>query len=62
MKLKKNEGTLDRSIRAILALVFLYLGYQYSAWWYALAAISAITAATGFCCLYKPFGISTAKK
>ena len=60
--MKKNEGTLDRSIRAILALVFLALGYQYSAWWYVLAVIFAITAATGFCCLYKPFGISTVKK
>jgi len=60
--MKVNEGTTDRIIRVILALVFAYLGYAYSAWWYVLSAIMIITAATGFCGLYKLLGINTAKK
>ena len=60
--MKTNEGMWDRIIRVILALVFAYLGYVYSAWWYVLSAISIITAITGFCLLYKLLGISTAKK
>jgi hypothetical protein len=63
----KNESSLDRIIRAVLAVVFFILGYSVftgvlSIVAYVLAIVMLITAATGFCLLYKLFGINTDKK
>jgi hypothetical protein len=63
----KNEGTIDRIIRVILALVFFEAAfYMLSGLWqvifYVLGFISLITALTGFCAIYKIFGWSTNKK
>ena len=55
----KNEGKADRIIRVIIGILALYAGWQYNQWWFLLAAIALITAATGFCGLYKLLGIST---
>ncbi|MEE9525962.1 MAG: DUF2892 domain-containing protein [Candidatus Woesearchaeota archaeon] len=60
--MEKNVGKNDKSIRFILGLVFTYLGYAYSAWWYILAVISFVTAFTGFCGLYPLLKINTVKK
>jgi hypothetical protein len=57
----KNEGKADRIVRLIVGLVFIVLGYMYSPWLYIIAAIALLTAATGFCCAYKIFGINTKK-
>lgn len=60
----RNEGSLDRIIRLILAGVFFLLAF----FWlggigqiasYVLAAVMLITAIVGFCPLYKILGIST---
>jgi hypothetical protein len=59
--MKKNVGKTDKTIRYILALVFVYLGYTGSSWWYLLAIISAATAYLGKCGLYKVLGINTCK-
>ena len=59
---KSNEGNADRVIRAIVGLVFIYLGYIYTPWLYVVAAIALLTAADGFCLLYWLLGISTKKK
>ena len=65
--MKKNEGVLDRVIRAVVG-VFLVIAAVFwlpLAWAivaYVLAAILLVTAATGFCLLYVPFKISTNKK
>ena len=63
----KNENGLDRMIRVALAAVFLALGvYVFSGTLsvvaYVLAAVMLMTAATGFCALYKIFGLDTNKK
>lgn len=58
---EKNEGKIDRIIRVIIGVVFIVLGYMYSPWLYIIAAIALVTAATGFCCAYKLFGINTKK-
>lgn len=57
--MKQNVGKTDKIIRLIAGLVFLVLGYMFSSWFYILAIISLITAATGWCGLYKVLGINT---
>ncbi len=63
----KNESGLDRIIRVVLAVVFFVLGaYVFtgvlSVVAYVLAVVMLFTAITGFCLLYKIFGINTDKK
>ncbi len=66
--MERNEGTVDRIIRAILAVVFLVVGLgplralQGAVLGIIVAVVGlilAFTAATGFCLLYKLLGIST---
>jgi len=61
---QKNEGMLDRLIRVILGEVFFilawfWLGGSFQTIAYILSAVMLITAITGFCGLYKIFGINT---
>lgn len=66
--MERNEGTADRIIRAILAVIFLVVGLgplralQGAVLGIIVAVVGlilAFTAATGFCLLYKLLGIST---
>ena len=72
--MRKNEAKIDRIIRIILGLIFVGVGI---ALYFVLndplnlilmiilvifGAIALFTAATGFCVLYKLFGISTLKE
>jgi len=64
---KKNEGSVDRIIRAIVGIAlgvyaYLYLSETWQIIGYVIAVILVFTAITGFCGLYKLFGISTTKK
>lgn len=64
-----NEGTLDRALRAALGLALLILALATSALsapilqWAAIiaGAVLLITAATGFCPLYRIVGIRTCR-
>ncbi|MEI6296557.1 MAG: DUF2892 domain-containing protein [bacterium] len=63
----KNEGTIDRLLRLILVEVFYMLGFFWFAgvWqtvFYVLAIVMLFTALTGFCGVYKLFGINTDDK
>lgn len=63
----KNEGTPDRVLRALLGIALLAAGYFWATGviaivLYVVGAIALITAATGFCGLYKLLGINTLKK
>jgi len=60
--MQKNEGCWDRAIRIIIGIVALYLGWNYSAWWYILTVIGLFTGLVGWCKLYDLLGISTLKK
>ena len=65
--MQKNEGTVDRIIRAIIALALISAGYFYlTGVWaivaYIVGAIMFITVLTGYCALYQIIGISTIKK
>lgn len=61
-----NEGTVDRVIRVIVALVAGFLALSASGaaatilW--IVAAILLITGVVGFCPLYRLFGINTNKR
>ncbi|MCR4275670.1 MAG: DUF2892 domain-containing protein [Candidatus Wolfebacteria bacterium] len=64
----KNLSTIDRIIRLIIALGLLYVAFAYYQTNFVLAIIAfvlalgtAITVITGFCIVYKLFGISTRK-
>jgi hypothetical protein len=62
-----NESTLDRGIRAIIAVAALIgafvvgFGSVLGVVLVVVGAIMAVTAAVGFCPLYRVFGISTCK-
>lgn len=62
-----NEGTADRSIRALLgvvaavAAVVVGIGSLPGIVLLVLAGILLVTAAVGFCPLYRVFGISTCR-
>jgi len=66
--MKKNMGTIDRIVRAIIAIaiaVFYFAGSITGTAAIVLgifAVIQLLTSATGVCPLYGPFGISTIKK
>jgi len=66
--MKKNEGTLDRILRLVVAamIVALYLKGVISGVLAIVLGIVAValvvTSFTGFCMLYVPFKISTMKK
>lgn len=64
MKIEKNEGTLDREIRLGVGILFLLLGgLVFKGLWIFLsllvAGILLVTAATGFCPVYKLLGWKT---
>ena len=60
--MKKNEGTVDRIIRLVVALIAAYLGWKISPWFYIITVVALVTAAIGWCGLYSLLKISTVKK
>jgi len=57
--MKKNIGKTDKIIRIILGLAIGVVGVYFQSWWGLLGLIPLITAFTGMCGLYIPFGINT---
>ncbi|MBN1374882.1 MAG: DUF2892 domain-containing protein [Dehalococcoidia bacterium] len=68
--MKKNVGTLDRTIRVILGIILIGLGLYFQNTWglvamivlIVLGLIALITGIIGYCGLYSVFKISTIKK
>lgn len=66
--MRKNMGTVDRVLRALVAVVIvgLYLAGTISGGTVVvlgiIAVMLALTSTLGSCPAYKPFGISTCKK
>ena len=63
----KNEGLLDRILRLILGIGSFFIGFYYfdNSWqylFYVIGLVLLVTAITGYCGIYKLFGISTVKK
>ena len=67
MELKKNMGSMDKTVRLVVAAVFLYVAIFLSvssvvAWILGiLAVVFIVTSFVGFCPLYAPFKLSTKK-
>lgn len=65
--MKKNMGTADRIIRAVIALVMIVLFVQgvisgtLGIILLVLSAVFLLTSLVGFCPLYAPFGIRTCR-
>ena len=57
--MKRNIGTIDRLIRLLIGLTIIAVGYVNGSWWGLLGMVPIITAVTGFCGYYFPFGFST---
>ena len=63
--MKKNEGNIDRIVRVVVAVAALVgaaavgLGTVGGIVLLAAAAIMAVTAAVGFCPIYRVIGVST---
>ncbi len=67
MKIQKNENTIDRLIRMILASIFFILAFYWSYGvlqiiLYTLSLVMLVTAISGFCALYKILNINTIKE
>ncbi len=60
--MEKNMVLWDRVIRIIVAIIFLWLAITQGGWYWILGIIGVIfivTAAIGFCPLYKVLGFKT---
>lgn len=55
----KNVGKTDKIIRLIIGVILIVISFTSSMWFALLGVILIITAATGFCGIYKIFGINT---
>ena len=66
MKKYINEGKIDRIVRLVLAFVFLIAASYFSGTLKVVlivfGVISLVTSVTGFCGIYKVFGIRTLPK
>lgn len=66
--MKKNMGTIDKTVRIVLALVAVVLFFTHVVTGVlgivllVLAGVFVLTSLISFCPLYWPFGISTCKK
>lgn len=59
--MKKNMGSVDKSIRFILGIIVVVIGLYYQTWWGLLAVPLFLTSFISFCPGYLPFGFSTCK-
>jgi hypothetical protein len=57
-----NIGKTDKVVRIVIGLVIAVLGIAFKSWWGLLAVLPLGTTAVGWCPVYVPFKISTAKK
>ena len=60
-KMKKNMGSIDKTIRLILGIVVIALGIIFQSWWGLIGLLLVGTSSLSFCPLYVPFRFSTRK-
>lgn len=63
----QNVGEIDRLVRAVVGVILILAGFSVGegVWQitlYVLGGLLVVTAVTGYCLIYKLFGISTLKK
>jgi len=59
--MKRNIGKIDQIVRVIIGIVIIILGICFKSWWGVIGLVPLITAALGYCPLYKPLKINTHK-
>jgi len=59
--MSKNVGKIDSSIRIILGLIIVLLGFYFQSWWGLIGIIPIFTAFISWCPLYSIFRLSTCK-
>ena len=59
--MKRNVGKTDRIIRITAGIIIIALGIIFESWLGLFGIIPIVTAITGACGLYLPFGINTRK-
>lgn len=57
----KNVGGIDRIVRILLGLALVAMGLYNQSWWGAVGLIPLITGLVGWCPMYLPLKVSTAK-
>ncbi|WP_275096496.1 YgaP family membrane protein [Sedimenticola hydrogenitrophicus] len=59
--MKKNVGSIDRGLRAVVGIGLVAWGIATQNWWGAIGIIPLFTAAIGWCPAYLPFGLSSCR-
>lgn len=59
--MKINVGNSDKTIRIILGIVIIALGFYYESYWGAIGLIPLITGIIGTCPIYSLFNLSTTR-
>ena len=54
-------GSTDKTMRIILGVIILIVGYVYESWWGLIGLVPILTSIVSFCPFYLPFKISTLK-
>lgn len=57
-----NMGGTDRLVRAIVGAGLVWWALSGGPWWAWIGVVPLLTAATGYCPAYSPFGFSTCAK
>lgn len=57
----KNVGGIDRIVRILLGLALVAMGLYTQSWWGAVGLVPLITGLVGWCPMYLPLKVSTAK-
>jgi len=57
----KNVGGFDKTFRILAGLGGIAAGLYFQSWWGAVGLVPLLTGAIGWCPLYAPFGLSSAK-
>jgi len=59
--MNKNVGGIDRIVRILLGLALVAMGLYTQSWWGAVGLVPLITGLVGWCPMYLPLKVSTAK-
>ena len=59
--MKKNMGSVDKTIRLVLGVVVIALGFYFQSWWGLIGIVLVATSSLSFCPFYLAFGLSTNK-
>jgi type IV secretory pathway TrbD component len=59
--MNKNVGGIDRIVRILLGLALVAMGLYTQSWWGAVGLVPLITGLVGWCPMYLPLKVSTAR-